>query len=349
MALPPKHRSPATSRYLPPSTNEFDAQVARLLEMITRCDRFVVASHVFPDGDAVGSTLAMAQVLEQLGKEVIAYNRDPIPHNFAFLDAAGMWKHTIPEGFDAQATIVLDCAAPSRLGDDAPAHIWGDAIAVVDHHKTYDADFADVYVRDVGAAATGELIYRIAVTAGVELGKELSEALYCCLMTDTGSFRYSATSKTTFCIAGELLEAGVEPWQMTARIYESQPRERLHLLAEVLSTLNISSEGRLATLRIERAALDAAGGGVELTDGFINYARSIDGVEVATQFLELEADTYKVSFRSRGRVDVSDLAQRFGGGGHHNAAGFTFKGPLDQLEADLSSELKALIAGMDDV
>ncbi len=311
-------------------------------DFVDRHARFVVVAHESPDGDAVGSTLAMANVLAEQGKEVVVYNQDPVPYNFQFLPGANRWQTDLGDEGPFDATIVLDCCEPSRLGPDFPDAGWGEEVAVVDHHKTWDSEFADVYVRDVEAAATGEILYRFASRFG-EPSMDVAENLYCCMMTDTGSFRYSNTSRTAFRIAGELVEIGVEPWKMTSEIYENQPRERLELLCDVLGTLSMSSCGRLAFLRVDQEMVDDVGSDEDLTDGFINYARSIRGVEVATQLRERDDGVWRISFRSRGRVDVSRLAEEYGGGGHHNAAGCVIDEEPDRIEEMLGDTLRELL------
>lgn len=320
---------------------ELDVALDGLETLIDEHQRFVVVAHERPDGDAVGATLAMGLLLEELGKDVVFYNRDVVPYNFSFLPGTDRWKTSLPdEQYDV--TIVLDCGEPSRVGADFPDHGWGSRTVVVDHHKTYDPSFADLYVRDVSAAATGEIIFRLAKRLGV-LNSDIAHALYCCLMTDTGSFRYSNTSRETFTIAGELIEAGVDAWHMTSHIYESQPVERIHLLQKVLETLSLSEDGNLAFLRIEKTVFEDVPRGDELIDGFINYARSIRGVEVATQLMERGPDEWKISFRSRGNVDVSSLASRFGGGGHPNAAGCTMSGTPTEIESLLGDALNEML------
>ncbi|MEZ4462031.1 MAG: bifunctional oligoribonuclease/PAP phosphatase NrnA [bacterium] len=316
----------------------FDAGFQALVSTIENNQRFLVVSHVHPDGDAVGSTLSMGLVLERLGKDVVFYNEHEIPYNFRFLPGADRWVQTVPEG-EYDVTVVLDCGEPHRVGD-MPRHGWGTTIAVVDHHKTFDPTFAQVYLQDTQAAATGELIFKIAEYFGV-MDADIAQNLYCCLVTDTGSFRYSNTSQQTFTMAGSLVAAGVNPWSMTSQIYESQPRERLMLLGRVLSTLEFSPCGRLAFLTIQASDFPP-NTDLALIDGFINYARSIQGVEVATQLMESE-DGWRISFRSRGSVDVSKLASRFGGGGHHNAAGCSVSGTAEQVRQNLSEALVAML------
>jgi phosphoesterase RecJ-like protein len=318
-------------------------QIDACLDVIDNHERFLVVSHASPDGDAIGSTLAMGLLLEALGKQVVYYNCDSVPYNLDFLHGADRVVNAVPDDANIDVTVILDCAEPERIGGDFPDHGWGETIMVIDHHKTWNRDFADVYVRDVTAAAAGELVYRLVAAAGVELTRGIAESLYACVMTDTGSFRYSNTSRTTFRIAGELIDAGVEPWRMTSYIYESEPKERLELLSLALETLELSHCGRLAFLRIEDRMFAKTGTGPELTDGFINYARSIRGVEVATQLREEEQDLWRVSFRSRGKVDVSALAAKFGGGGHYNAAGCMIEGTSDEIVEKLSQALVDLL------
>jgi bifunctional oligoribonuclease and PAP phosphatase NrnA len=321
---------------------ELEAAMVALLDLISAHQRFLVVSHACPDGDAVGSTLAMGLLLEHLGKEVVFFNVDAVPYNFRFLPGADRWATSVADEATFEVTIVLDCAEKHRLGDQFPDQGLGQRVAVIDHHKTWDPDFADVYFRDPTAAATGELIFRLAERLGA-LTQPIAEALYCCMVTDTGSFRYSNTSRTAFRIAGELVAAGANPWHMTSNIYENQPRERLELLCRVLNTLAVSNCGRLAFLRLESQMIEGLGNVQDLTDGFINYARSIKGVEVATQLRENGDGSWRVSFRSRGKVDVSALAQRFGGGGHHNAAGCQISGTPEAIQDLLAQALTELI------
>lgn len=312
-----------------------------ILELIAENERFLVVSHIFPDGDAIGSTLALGKILKRLGKDVVFYNRDAIPYNFEFMLGTDSWTRELDGESEFDVVLMLDCGEKDRIGE-VPDFVWNAKVGVIDHHKTFDPVFADVYYRDVDAAATGELIFRIGEDLGV-LDLEIARCLYCTLSTDTGSFRYSNTTQTTFNIAGSLVALGVDPWEMTSEIYENQPRKRLELLAKVLSTLEFSTCGRLAFLQIEELP---APGEESLTDGFINYARSVRGVEVATQMTwDPEASHWRISFRSRGKVDVSELAAGFGGGGHHNAAGCRIAGSAEDVRAELTSALEAMLDG----
>jgi phosphoesterase RecJ-like protein len=327
-----------------PPDAALDGALDEMLDLLASHEPILVVSHEEPDGDAIGSTLATGLWLASLGRSVDLYNRDGVPDQFDFLPGADRVLQSVPRDCDYAVTIALDFGAPDRVGEGFPERGWGDSIVVVDHHETWDPDFADVYVRDPTAAATAEILYRAIRRSGAELDADIAQSLYSAIMTDTGSFQYSNTSRTTFRVAGELLAAGVDPWEMTCHLYESEPRRRVELLGDVLQTLEVSSDGRLAFLQIDDALVEPDESIAELTDGFINYARSIRGVEVATQLREMgRDDQWKVTFRSRGTVDVSQLASAFGGGGHHNAAGCTMEGPPASIRRRLTERLREIL------
>lgn len=319
-----------------------DDALDALRALVEAASRIVVLSHHNPDGDAVGATLGAALLFEAMGKQVVRLNRDPIPHNLRFLPGADRWQHTLPDGFDHDLVVLVDCGSRVKPGA-VPDHVWAAPVAVIDHHDEWDAAMAPVAVRDVDAAATGELIFRAAERWGVPLSLELAQCLYCCVLTDTGSFRYGCTTPATFQIASRLLAAGVSPWDMTAHIYESQPRPRMELMRQVLHTLSFAADGRLATIRLEQHMLASSGATPEMADGFINHGRSVEGVEVSAQLTEDAPGSWRVSFRSRGRVDVSRLAARFGGGGGKNGAGCSMSGDAAAVEAALAAALADLL------
>ncbi len=317
-----------------------------LFDLINDADSFLVVSHENPDGDAIGSTLAMCHLLWALGKRAVPYNVDPVPFNFAFLRGADQLISD-PDALTAmeplEVTLLLDCAQKDRAGDRFPEAGWRPRIGVVDHHSTWDQDFADVYVRDTSAAAVGEMMYRLALTAGVAVSQEMAECCYASIMTDTGGFRYGKTTQGTFKIAAELVGCGVQPWHMNRHVYENDPLARVRLLGRVLNTLTVSECGRLAFIVVDDEMLGEPGLRPEMLDGFINYARGIRGVEVATQLRQLGPGRFKVSFRSRGTVNVAALAETFGGGGHHNAAGCAVDGSAEDIQRRLADRLAELL------
>lgn len=336
-------RVDSTSRGFLRCSKQLADQLEAAADCIRNHDRFLVAAHEEPDGDAAGSTLALALLLEQLGKDVVRFNVDGVPYNFQFLEGADRVTGRVPEEWNPDVTVLLDCSSLDRLGAERPDELEAETQIIVDHHDTFDGESADVALYDPDAAATAELVFRLVRELDAELTDAIAEAIYCAILTDTGSFQYSNTGRSTFRIAGELLEAGVDAWEMTVEVLESQPLRRVELLSDVLETLEVSECGRLAFIRIDRETLGETDRAAELTDGFINYGRSIRGVEVSTRLRELEDGTWKVSFRSKGRVDVAELARRFGGGGHANAAGFRSEAPADEICEQLSRALTELL------
>ena len=193
------------------------------------------------------------------------------------------------------------------------------------------------------AAATGVLVHRLIKAAGAEVSPAAAVCIYVALITDTGSFRYSNSNPEAFAIAGEMIGTGVNAWDVAARLYESQPQKRLELLALALATLCFSDCGRIGSITVTLDMYGKTGTDAEMTDGFINYPRSVQGVDVAIFFRQLEPHSFKVGFRSKGRVDVSSLAALFGGGGHHNAAGCNVTGDADEVREKVFVHLRSAL------
>jgi phosphoesterase RecJ-like protein len=209
----------------------------------------------------------------------------------------------------------------------------------IDHHP-YGELFGDINLVDQKASATGAIIYRIIKGAGHTLDYDTALCIYTAIVTDTGSFRYSNADPEAFRISAELVELGINPWFIAEKLYESQPRKRLELLALALANLTVSERGDFASITVTLDMYEKTGAGADLTDGFVNYPRSIHGVEVAALFREVKRGLFKVSFRSKGKVNVSALAAAFGGGGHHNAAGCTVSGYVDEVKKLVFSHLE---------
>ncbi len=310
---------------------------------VRAASRILVVAHEKPDGDAMGSTLGMWHTLRALGKEAVAFNVHGVPQGLEFLPGASAVRSELAGEAPFDLTLVLDCAERHRVGAGFPAAGWGAEVVVIDHHQTWDPSFAQHYVRDVTAAAVGEMVFRFSLTAGLAPGLDAARCCYASILTDTGSFRYGSTTPVTFAIAGYLLSSGVSPWEIASSLFENDPFERVDLLRRALGTLTRSPCGRLAFICIDRQMMEETAQAPELLDGFINYARRIRGVEVAIQISDAGGGAFGLSFRSRGAVNVAALAARFGGGGHHNAAGCMMRGELPAIQAQLSAELSALL------
>ncbi len=315
----------------------------RIADSLRASERVLVTAHRRPDGDALGSSLALAVALREMGREVLHLVVDPIPYNLRFLPGVGAVTGEIPEGerFDLAVT----CDTPTRGA--LPDALWarrGDlgSLVSIDHHAENDG-YADLTLLDPSAAATGVLVYRILHALDHPISAEVAKNLYVAILTDTGSFRYDSTDPECLRVTSELLATGLRPWEIASRVYESQPEARLRLLAETLSTLELSCAGRFATLTVRQETLQACGATVDMLDGFVNHARSVDGVEVAALFVELPEGGFKVSFRSRGNVPLDDVGRRLGGKGSRNAASARVDGDLEIAKTLASEAVRALL------
>lgn len=293
-------------------------------------DRFLIACHENPEGDAIGSELALALALRRTGKTATVLNSDPVPENLLFLPGAGTVRRD-EDGSRYDVAVVVDCGSPERTGR-VGAELRKCGLTVnIDHHLT-NGRHGDYCLIDPEAAATGVLVYRILSAMGIPVDPEIAANLYVSILTDTGSFRYSNANPEAFEVAAEMVRHGVDPWSISEQVYETQSRERIGLLGRVLSSLEFAGGGTIAAITAMRKDLEEFRSKKDSLEGFINYPRSIAGVEVAVSFREEEDGEFRVSFRSKGRVDVSRIASGFGGGGHRNASGCSVRGPLPDVK-----------------
>jgi phosphoesterase RecJ-like protein len=301
--------------------------IPSIVQQIKQGQSFLVTAHAGPDGDAIGSTLGLARALRQMGKEVVALNVDGVPETFTFLSGSGQLVTELKQDSFFDVAFVLDAGDLQRVGVPVAEHCR--TLINLDHHP--HSDFGDICYLDTAACATGAMIYRLLKACDFDLRLDVAECLYAAILSDTGSFRYSNADPEAFAIAGDLVTLGVDPWGVASRLFESQPVQRLKLLALVLSTLDVSPCGKFASVAMTTDMLEKAGAGVEDTDGFINYPRAVNGVEVAVFFRQISDEKTKVGFRSRGAVDVGAISRELGGGGHHNASGVTIDGRFEQV------------------
>jgi phosphoesterase RecJ-like protein len=310
---------------------------ADAVSLIRGGHRFLLSCHVRPDGDALGSMLGLAAILRELGKEVVTWTSDEVADYLMFLPRARDIVHALPGGTTFDGFFITDTAARALLPAELPARDVTGPVVMVDHHAAHD-DFGDVFVRETDAVATGEVVLRIMRDLGIErVPSDAAAPLYTAIVTDTGGFRYRGTTPTTMRLGAELIEAGVDPWEVAYRVFENWSPSRMKLLGYVLETLDVTSDGRIATLEVSRKTLERAAATDEMVEGLVNYARMLRGVEVAVLLWEWPTDNgaavTKVSLRSRGRVDVSRVAVELGGGGHRAAAGATVPGDLATVRA----------------
>jgi phosphoesterase RecJ-like protein len=311
------------------------AAILAWAEEIAGARTIALSTHVNSDGDGCGSETALARLLAQRGQQVWIVNPTPWPAMFDFLLGGDVVDRSSEGGAAITAAdrlVVLDISDVGRLGTLAPAvRALPQRPVVVDHHLPGDEPPGPVMVSDTTACATGELVYDIAVTLGLEITSAIATSIYTAMLTDTGGFRFSNTSPRCHAIAGELLRAGVNPEEMYRRIYASVPLGRLNLIAESLNTLGADPSIGLSWIEIPLGALERHGVKSEDLDGIAEYPRSLAGTRLALLFRDLGHDRVKISFRSVGSVDVNALARQFGGGGHARASGALVEGPIAEV------------------
>ena len=306
------------------------------VDLVRRHQRFLLTTHIRPDGDALGSMLALADALTGLGKEVRTVVASRVSDRYRFLDPTGRVQYFEPPGDAWRATdvvIVLDTSAWGQLGSFGPfLQSLPVAKAVIDHHQTSDELGALRFV-DPAVEATGRLVFDALTALEVPLSPEIATKLFVAVATDTGWFRHSNTRGPTFALAGKLVDAGPRPELLYEHIYEQNTLGRLKLTGLVLERMQVTCGGQVAHTEIRRGDYEATGATPADSEDLVNFTRSLAGVEVGLFFMEQPRGGIKVSFRARSRVDVARVAERFGGGGHRLAAGATLAGSLDEARA----------------
>ena len=318
--------------------------IAAIARELRNNESFLLTTHVNPDGDAIGSLGALALVLEDLGKRVVAYCQDEIPGFLRFLPYSDRIVREIPgpERFDV--AVVLDCGELDRIGNANAVLQHVEKIIHIDHHSSSD-DFGQLNLVLPECSSTAEILYEIFQAIPASLSLEAAENIYTAILTDTGSFRFANTTARALDIAAEMVSLGVAPDKIASEVYDSMSPERLRLLALSLSTLTLRASGRLATMQVSRRMLEETETTVMDTDGFVNYPRGINTAEMAIFFREMDSGKVNVSLRSRGRVNVAEFARNYDGGGHHNAAAFRAEGSLTEVVEKILAAAEEFIAG----
>lgn len=302
------------------------ASARRVAEVLHAATRVLVLGHAGADGDVCGSSLGLAAALRELGKDVVVYNQERYPDAWRWLPGGSAVVTALgaKERFDC--TVVVDAARPDRLGRDFPPPARRGTFVWIDHHKIDPAP-GDVSYVDPTAAAVGEQVAAVLDVMGHALSLDVAQCLYASLLADTGGFRYGNTSARAFRLAARLVEVGVDPWQMTERVYESQDAARMRLLGKVLSSMWLSPCGRAGLVEVRAHDMSHFGARDEHVQGLVNHVRGIKGVEIAVLLRELPDGT-AVVLRSRGNIAAGPIAAALGGRGHKNAATFTVEGDL---------------------
>ncbi|MDD4766002.1 MAG: bifunctional oligoribonuclease/PAP phosphatase NrnA [Desulfotomaculaceae bacterium] len=305
--------------------------LADVAAALKRAESVLVCGHVMPDGDSLGSVLALGLTLESMGKKVIMAGPDPSPAIYDFLPGLDQYRVGLPPDGGFDTLVVLDCSVPERLGPGFQELLSGETdIIILDHHAASSCFGKYRYV-DPAAAAVGEIIYDLIIEMGLDINLDVAICLYTAIVTDTGSFQYDSTTPGTLRRVANLMEIGVPAALINVRIYEEKPKVFFQLLCSALSTLTTSSCGKISWMTVTRETIKNSGAKDEHTEGLVNYAKSIRGVEVGILFREIGEGSYKISFRSKDAIDVNRLAALFGGGGHPHASGCTVQGDLNEI------------------
>jgi len=303
-----------------------------VIDAIAQAEKIVLITHCNPDGDGIGAQQALYDMLSTAGKQVSMHNRDGVPRIYKFLEYAaqvgqGDWNQTQT----ADVIIALDCGAFGRLGM-AKSFFTGSMLVNIDHHASNKL-FGDINLVDARYCATGAMIFDLMLAMHAALSRAASTAIYTSIITDTASFRLASATPAVYRLAATLIDAGAEPWPITVNVYESRSLAGMQMMTACLATLEIKNDGRSAWIYVSREIYSQTGADVEDTEGLIDYARSIDGVEVAVFMRVDEHDSgrWKVSFRGKTWANVGDLAATLGGGGHAYAAGCVLQGSQAQV------------------
>lgn len=325
-----------------------EQEIKQINALLTRHQKFVLTTHINPDGDAIGSEMAMAGYLRHLGKEVLIINNSATPNNYQFLDRNGeIIVYDEEKHYDlvagADLYLILDISDWDRLrkigtiikNSSAPK------ICIDHHHINYT--FVDIDVIYEQASSTGELVFEFLNKVAYPIQGDVAQALYTCILTDTGSFRFSNTTSKTHLMASKLLESGVNAREIYSLVYEQNSPHKMLLMGEALCALNYECDGRLAWFVLTQHMFQKCATSHWDTEGFAEIPRSIDGVEVSLMFTELDAAKVKVSLRSKGNIVIHHIAEKFGGGGHQFAAGALINKSLSDTIPQVLAEIKHLI------
>lgn len=312
--------------------------IERIVKAIKEHERFLIATHVRPDGDAIGSLLSLTFMLRKLGKRADPFCQDAVPPGQEFLAGSQDIRPEPPDPTFYEAAFLVDCGEFSRVGSRLEESIRQVPMIInIDHHVS-KMSFGDISWVDSSASSTCEMLYDLSQHLPLPLDADIASQLYTGILTDTGSFRFSNTTQRVLEIATALVGAGAKPAFIAEQIYDSASPQRLRLLAQVLSTVAFYHDDHLATAELtQRMFIETSTSPLD-SEGFINHLRSVKPVEMAMLFREEKDGLINVSLRSKGSTDVAAFAQKFNGGGHRNAAAFRTPGPLSLVRAQMTKE-----------
>jgi bifunctional oligoribonuclease and PAP phosphatase NrnA len=325
------------------------ADLAAVADALRADERFIVTTHENPDGDALGSLVAMTLALRELGKDVTMYlfGEVPIPKEYEFMQFAGLVRGPNPDS-SAAVVVALDCANERRLGPETALLERAKLVVDIDHHHD-NTRFGKVNLIVGDASSTGEILADVFTALGVELTPEIAEALYIAVVTDTGRFQYANTTAKALRLAAELVEAGADVHRVFQGVYENVAFAKLKLVARALENAEVFEGGRVIVSHLEREDFDAAGAEEPYSEGIIDYLRAVEGAELAALIREpptANGPTHRISLRTTEEgLDVSAIARKSGGGGHRQAAGFSSEATIGEITAFIRREFLAQVNG----
>jgi phosphoesterase RecJ-like protein len=318
--------------------------LGKISAVLSEGKRFLLMTHKDPDGDGIGSMLALGKSLSDAGKEVSILAQNPIPPPLNLLKGADKIVNILDVDGDFDAAVALDCAERSRLGE-LENHLENYRLVInIDHHETNEP-FGDLNLIEPESSSTGELVFRLLEYAGLPIGADVAGNIFAAIQTDTGSFRYSNTTAEALRIAAALMELGANPWEISKQIMDTYSLPRLKLLEMALSTIEFHHDESIGIMVLSEEMFEKAGAQQSDSERFVDYPRFVSGVELGVLIRETGENECKFSLRSNTSLDVARLASRFGGGGHVRAAGFRFQGPLKDVKNDFLKEAGRALNG----
>lgn len=313
-------------------------ELKTLVALIHKSCSICIATHENPDGDGIGSILALAKALRRLKKKVVLYTADSVPKMYQFLPGWKSITHQLTPRHKFDLSFIVDLGEIERVGKSFAEHPDRGLTISLDHHLRghHNCDFNFCLPKQ---SSSGEVIFKIIKALRLKVDAGMAKCIFTAMVTDTGSFRYSNTNQETFAIASELMQHKIDPWEISRHCFDTFSRARMELLKRLIARMRIHENQKIAWIDIRNSDLEFTGATNDETEGFVNYPRSIEGVEVAMAIKEVHSDEFKVSLRSKLYVDVARIAMKFGGGGHVRAAGCTLHGAYDSVLKRMLDEI----------
>ena len=324
--------------------NHTKKTLGKIVEILSKGHAFILTTHKDPDGDGIGSMLALGQSLKQAGKQVCLLLEESVPQPFDLLLGADLIEQNVDLDIEWTAVVVLDCADEKRLGGVARTLDSVRPWINIDHHET-NTEFGDINFIEPKGSSTGELVYEIIKEAAFPINSDIAEGIFAAIQTDTGSFRYDNTSSKAMRIAAEMIDLGVDPWEVTQKVMDGHDLSRLRLLKSALGTIELHHGGKIGVIVLTKSMFEEAGANKLDSERFVDFVRFIRGVEIAALIRQTGHRRYKFSIRSNNKVNAAKLAFQFGGGGHERAAGFDCEGDLVELKQSFIREAGRFLDG----